>query len=519
MRFIWFLNFWGWCRETYRAEMLLRHPLEGIAVNWDEWFSGEATDTERAEIEHVGRDPNLQDEFLRWLEDVWIKDAVSNGNQLALHFVRDELSRVSPFDRWEKLAERPLSDDGGDISAVVLDAQSEGEAEDVMKVRAMLLPLGRGDRRRLIVADGFDADDSDLKAARDSAVRLLRGRPNWRMLGRWIAAGRRPYPAWLRLVLAAGWISLGAGIAWLWVGPDPGDALRPIVITLVTVWTVLALVGLATAFAVVRRARSAARAAASLLADDQIRLGIGRRLLVKGGSAGLPYTLGILHAVARAYPRTLNVSWFWRQFSFGMASPSSRWAATGIVNSAGHVQPVELTPKIHSCFKHRELSDLLVPNQPEASHGSLRRAAEDAGDKANSGAPLSDRGKDARERWPKLRIHRCRHVGEAVLAIARLPSAAQLAIGGFALVVSGVMMFGASDLRNIMFPPPAPPVVPPSSPSPYFLWVSLDTPHPAFFQVVLQSPVWANRRADVALQESLPSSVRAEIPLVRLADA
>lgn len=518
MRFIWFLNFWGWCRETYRAEMLLRHPLEGIAANWDEWFSGEATDTERAEIEHVGQRPDLQNEFLRWLEAVWIKDAVSNGNQLALEFVCDEISRVSPFDHWEIFAKLQSGRRSGEVSAVVLDGESKGEAEDVMAVRATLLPLGAASRGRSVIAEGFDAEEGDLKVARDSALHVLGGRLSWRLLGRWLVTGRRPYPTWLKCALAAGWLSVGGGVAWLWAGPDPGEALRWIAAALVVLWTVLVLIGMTAAFVVVRRARSAAKEAASLLADDQIRLGIGRRLLVKGGSAGLPFALGILAAVARAYPRTLNSSWLWRQFSRRLQSSGASWAATGIVNSTGQVQPVELTPKIRSCFKHGQLSGLLVPNQREASNGSLRRAVNEVSNGA-SPVPVPAQENGHREARPVLNVHRCRNVADAVLVIARLPSVAQRWLGLFALLVSGLMLCAASDLRCIVFPPPAPTVVPPSSPSPYFLWVSLDTPHPAFFQVVLQSQVWANRRADVAWQESLPSSVRAEIRLVRLSDA
>ena len=51
MRFIWFLNFWGWARESHRTGLILHHPLEGIGGNWDEWFGSEATAVERAEIE------------------------------------------------------------------------------------------------------------------------------------------------------------------------------------------------------------------------------------------------------------------------------------------------------------------------------------------------------------------------------------------------------------------------------------------------------------------------------------
>lgn len=518
MRFIWFLDFWSWSRETYRAEMLLRHPLEGIAANWDEWYGEEATEVERAEIDLVGQNPAIQEEFLRWLEQVWIKDAVTNGNQLVFHFVCGELAKISPFDRWAALAKMRDGGSSGGISAIVLSGQSKGESDDVMTVRAALLPLGGAARSRSIVADGFDAEENDLNVARESTLRLLRGRSGWRMLAAWLVHGRRPYPSWLKPFLAAGWLGIGAGMAWLYFGPDPGAALRVIAITLLVTWAILVLLGVTTAFAVVLQARTAARKSAALLSGDQVRLRIDRRLQLKGGSAGLPFALEILRAIARAYPATFNASWLLRQFSAGLQSPETSWAATGIVAASGQVHPVELTPKIRSCFKHGRLAGILVPHQREASNGSIRRVADGTQNAARENPPVSGEENGPEATQEKLRVHRCRHLGDALLAVARVPSAKQRWLGVFALIVSGVMLCAVSDLRCIVFPPPAPVVVPPSSPSPYFLWVSLDTAHPDFFEVVLDSRVWANRRAEVSFQESLPPSVRAEIRLVRLGE-
>src|SRR3954451_21420222 len=120
MRFVWFLNFWGWSRESHRAGMLLHPPLEGIRGNWDEWFRNEATEGERAEIEFVGREEKFQRKFWDWLSSVWIHDAVRNDNRLALFFVGDELARVGPFDKWPAFAARPRALGDGVISAVVL---------------------------------------------------------------------------------------------------------------------------------------------------------------------------------------------------------------------------------------------------------------------------------------------------------------------------------------------------------------------------------------------------------------
>jgi hypothetical protein len=58
--------------------------------------------------------------------------------------------------------------------------------------------------------------------------------------------------------------------------------------------------------------------------------------------------------------------------------------------------------------------------------------------------------------------------------------------------------------------------VAPSSPTPYELWVSLDTPDPTQFSVVFESGFWANRRSEVAAYGGSNASVRAEIRLSRL---
>lgn len=86
----------------------------------------------------------------------------------------------------------------------------------------------------------------------------------------------------------------------------------------------------------------------------------------------------------------------------------------------------------------------------------------------------------------------------------------------FAALISIVMVMALPDLRNTILPPLAPAVVAPSSPSPYYLWVSLDTKQAGCFRVVLESGFWANRRADVKSYSGANASVRAEISLHRL---
>jgi hypothetical protein len=101
------------------------------------------------------------------------------------------------------------------------------------------------------------------------------------------------------------------------------------------------------------------------------------------------------------------------------------------------------------------------------------------------------------------------------MAIGDFSSRWQMALNTFAVVVSAAVLLGLPDLRSIIAPPPAPIVVTPSSPSPYYLWVSLDTKKPECFQVVLESKFWSSRRAEVKPYGGANGSVRAEIRLQR----
>jgi hypothetical protein len=58
-------------------------------------------------------------------------------------------------------------------------------------------------------------------------------------------------------------------------------------------------------------------------------------------------------------------------------------------------------------------------------------------------------------------------------------------------------------------------VVSPGSPSPYYLWVSLDTKRPNAFSAELESQFWSNRRADFFSYGGADASVRAEMRLTR----
>jgi hypothetical protein len=103
-----------------------------------------------------------------------------------------------------------------------------------------------------------------------------------------------------------------------------------------------------------------------------------------------------------------------------------------------------------------------------------------------------------------------------MMVFGGLHSKWQKVISLLAVVVTCVMVLALPDLRSILVPPPAPVAVAPSSSSPYYLWVSLDTKDPARFQVVLESDFWSNRRVRVLPQDAANVPARAEILLHRL---
>ncbi len=509
MRFVWFLNFWGWSRESHRAGMLLRHPLEGIGSNWDEWFHNEATDAERMEIDAVGRSGESQRRFLDWLDGIWTPDALRKDNRLVPVFVRTELARVAPFNGWEAFEADSSTRANERLSALILTDESDGRAEDVRHVEALLLPIDPLIADRTIVTEGFQAEAGDLNASRAAALELLHGRAGWRLLLPWAVMGRRPYSKTLHVLLSVGWLLVGTLIAWLWFGPDPGANLRVVGAGLLVLWAALTAVAVGVASAQIIAARRTGRMGAKHLSHDQVRLRLPGRFTVKGGSAGLPFSLAILHALIRAYPGAWDRAWIWRQFARGFEADNRSWAATGATTADGQIKPVELPAKLRACFRHSRISDLLTPAQRESRPTAVRSALHE----------LTARPNGARAASNHFRVHRCRSLAQAVLTVARLPSAWQASMNAVAVMLSIVLICALPDLSSIVFPPPAPVVVQPSSPSPYFLWVSLDTQRPEFFQVVLDSPVWANRRADVSLHRSLPASIRAELPLLRLSDS
>ena len=360
----------------------------------------------------------------------------------------------------------------------------------------------------------------ELDTPRRAARSLLQGKGFLHFLGLWLACGRRPYPRWLGMMLSLGWLALGAVMLYLLMGPDPGRKLVHVVTALAVVWAGLVMSAGSLAVSQGFRAWRRGQAWGAQLDESHVRLRMNGGLTLKGGSAGLAFCLNVLRSLHRADPQAARGSWLWRQVFGTRGSEAKHWAATGVVTGDGHLKPVILEPKLRACLRHGGIKHVLTPRQAGVGQRALSGLEKLLTPLRTSQAPGPASIGDARlgfaaERH-SMRVHPCRHVAQAMMCMGGLISARQLAVNVFATVVSCAMLFALPDLRGILLPPRAPVAVAPSSPSPYHLWISLDTNHPEYFQVALESRYWSNRRAEVVAHRGANASVRAEMRLHRV---
>jgi hypothetical protein len=514
VRFVWFWTFWHWSTEGFRSGALLRSPLQGVASHWDEWYEHEASESERHEIDAVGRSVFEQRRFVCWLARQWAREARWRDELLPARFVLAQMSRVAPFDGWTAFEKYRTTYGAPGIAAIVLNEESTGEAADVRPVEAVSLPLDEDAAAGTVVADGFHTDRAELNAARRAAMSLLDGKGLTVLLGLWVVTGARPYPRFLRIVLIAGWLTVIGLIARLLFGPDPGAQLLILVAILFALWSALVITAVAVTGAVGFNAWRAGRALRMRTERRQLHLRMSDGLSVQGGSAGLAFCLNTLLATYRSHPHVTNRTWLWERFFRRLRVASRTWAATGIIDADGSVEHVVLSPKIRACLRNANVTDVLTPWQAEARQSAIERVAATTrpvqATSLNGGMVLGFASTQK-----KLRSHRCRHAAQSIMAVGDFSSRFQLTANVLALAVSVVMALALRDIRNVLEPPLAPRVVLPGSPSPYYLWVSLDTKRPDAFKAELESGFWANRRADVFAYGGADASVRAEIRLTR----
>ena len=519
MSFIWFWTFWHWSKESFQSGHLLRGPVHGIASHWDEWFRHEASPADRRTIEEVSRSIRSQRQFVLWLARRWSRDAHWRGERPPIRYVLGQLSHVVPFREWPALEKYRASYGARGVSAVVIAEGSAGEATDVQSVEVFALTRDEDATAPSMVSDGFEADAATLAAARRAARSLLGGRGLAVLLALWVATGRRPYRPLVRLARAAGWLAAAALIGLLLVGRDPGASLTALAGSLTVLWLTLATSAVTVAAVTSFQALRVARVLRRRLEASQVRLRIPGGLRLQGDSVGLPFCINLLVALGRAHGSHVRRSWLWQRVHTVLRTDAGSWTATGAVGESGRVEAVVLEPKLRACLQHPSVTDVLTPWQREASRRNLDRLARGSPVRG-AGSPGPPRAASTMLAFAasarRLRAHRCAHVAQAIMEIGRLTSRTPIAGNAFALLVSLTMLAGMPGLMGILRPPPAPMVVAPSSPSPYYLWVSLDTRKPEAFYVVLESEFWANRRGTVARHGGANASTRTELRLMRL---
>ena len=514
MRFVWFWTFWHWSTEGFRSGALLRSPLQGVASHWDEWYQHEASESERREIEAVGRSGFEQRNFVCWLARHWAREARWHDEMLPARYVLAQLSRVAPFDKWTPLEKYRTTYAAPGIAAIVLDQDSAGEAGDVRRVEAVALPQDDDAAAGAVVSDGFHTDSGELNTARRAAMSLLDGKGLILFLTLWLVCGIRPYSRPVTAILIAGWIAVIGLIVRLLFGADPSTQLAIYVAIMFALWSLLVLTALAVPATLGFNAWRTGRELRRRMEERQIHFRMSDGLSVQGGSAGLAFCLNALLATYQSHPHFTNRTWLWERFFRRLRVASQTWAATGIVDADCSVEHVVLDPKIRACLRNPTVTDVLTPWQAEARQSAIDKVAATTRSvgraKPNAGVALGFASVQK-----KLRSHRCRHAAQSIMAVGDFTSQTQVTANVLALAVSVAMALALPDIRNVLEPPAAPRVVLPGSPSPYHLWVSLDTNRPEAFRAELESGFWSNRRADVYAYGGADGSVRAEMRLSR----
>lgn len=517
-RLVWFWTFWHWSQESFRDGVLLRSPLQGVGSHWDEWFRHEASVADRAAIARVGATEEGQRQFMAWFFRHWAPDAAGAGSRPVARYVACQLASLEPFNQWKPFARYRETYGVTGVSAVVLAETSAGESADVRPVEAVVLPAERAISSAKVVAEGFEPDGAELSVVERACAGLLAGRSFGSFLALWVAGGRRPGAAWWRATVAAAWLGVGGVILYLLLGPDPGEALVPLCAGLLTAWGLLTL---RAALVVARegwRARRLGRVLLERFAQSQVRLRMNGGLHLQGASAGLAFCLSTLVALFRTLPAARHRSWLWQRSLGELERSAARWAATGVLTGEGWIHPVVLDPKLRACLRQPGIEGLLTPRQREARQQDVDRLAGDLSrrgeERVATFGPGMRLGFAATKRT--MALHQAGHIAQVMMKVGGLLDRRQLALNFFAAAVSVVMLAALPDLLPILRPPAAPLVVEPSSASPYFLWVSLDTDRPLSFRVRFVSEFWANRVANVRRYEDGDLVPRAEMHIQRL---
>lgn len=516
--YLWFWNFWCWSVESFRSGALLHDPAHGIAGHWDEWHRYDASADDRAAVADIASNPGAQRAFVIWLARCWGPEVRARSGDVPMAFTLGQLAQVPPFRDWPAFSRYRSGYGLSGLSAIVLAEGSAGEPSDVRRVEALLLPRDSQLNAPTCVAEGFQAKENDLELPRQAAMSLLAGRGLAALSLRWLVAGERPYPRWLWSLLAGGWVGVAALIVFLLIAPDPGDRIYAIAAALTILWSSLVLIAIVTAASLLLGARRGGQHLLARLTTGEVRLRMNGGITLIGGSAGLPFCLEMLLATYRAAARARHPGWVWARSLASLQRNAGVWAATGAVTAGGRISPVLLDAKLRALHGEPRIRSILIPSQ-----AGMRRARNAFRADVASGAFAATGGEQVRPQRGSststatpLQIHACRSVAGAVFAASGMRNNGQIASNAVAVVISLVMLAALPDLRTLLIPPRPPRVVPPASPSPYLLWVSLDTPTPDAFSVVLESQFWSRRRARLTTHPGTNDPPRAELLLRRV---
>ena len=139
-------------------------------------------------------------------------------------------------------------------------------------------------------------------------------------------------------------------------------------------------------------------------------------------------------------------------------SEAASWSATGVVTSGGLVRSVIIEPKLRAILEQPEITNILSLRQKGSNCRTLARLADSSRAKCHqrpSIAPATARAHLGFAAEPAhVRIWRCLHVAQAVMALGNLGSRWPAALSVLAVTVILVMLCAVSDLRAILHPPP-----------------------------------------------------------------
>lgn len=521
MSYIWFWSFWHWATEGFRTGSEMRDPVHGIASHWDEWFRHEASEEDQRAIDRVGADRRSQRAFVGWVVRHWAREARWRAGPPPTRFVLAQLGRAEPFRGWALVEESGNTCYHSGVDAIVLAEGSHGAPTDVRTVAAMSVPRDFDPLTPPVATEGFEADSAALETARQAALSIFSRIGLMRLITIWLLIGERPYRRAIHLWLRIGWIGLAVIIIGLLFGPDLGRSLHFWVALPTVLWCALMLTAIGAMGLTALQTWRAGRVLGQRLAESQVRLRMHGGLRVAGASAGLPFALDVLLALLRDQRDVMGSAWLWRRITCGLRRNAASWAATGAVTTSGDVVAVVLEPKLRACLAHASIAHVLTPRQREARARAVSRIAVEQTAEMGGSSRRATGAVEHDFQWgfaagrKKLAIHRVRNLVGAVLQIAELPRASQRAVNLLAAVCTLLMAAALPDIANILNPPQAPMVIGPRSPSPYSLWVSLDTRDTRHYSAVLESGFWANRRADV-ISHGSSAPVRAQLPLTRL---